>query len=318
LWAQSCKRPRLTLLFGEGAVIRLSSPLRAAVQRILLPVLVLLSVTMIVLGKVDQVVFEPLRISFADATAPTLNALSRPIAAAGNLINQAYALANLYQKNARLEEENIRLLHWQQAALTLASENAQLRGLLKLVPEPAISFVTARVIANSGGAYVRNLMVNAGSDAGVARGQAAITGAGLVGRVAEVGTRAARILLITDLNSHVPVIVERSRQRAILSGDNSERPLLRYLDPDGAVKIGDRIVTSGEGGVFPPGLPVGVIAAIGGEAPRVEPHVALSRVEYMRIVDYGLAGGLPKPVRPGTPRGGGRGMPGRTVGTSYH
>jgi rod shape-determining protein MreC len=306
------------LLFGEGAVIRLSSPLRAAVQRILLPVLVLLSVTMIVLGKVDQVVFEPLRISFADATAPTLNALSRPIAAAGNLINQAYALANLYQKNARLEEENIRLLHWQQAALTLASENAQLRGLLKLVPEPAISFVTARVIANSGGAYVRNLMVNAGSDAGVARGQAAITGAGLVGRVAEVGTRAARILLITDLNSHVPVIVERSRQRAILSGDNSERPLLRYLDPDGAVKIGDRIVTSGEGGVFPPGLPVGVIAAIGGEAPRVEPHVALSRVEYMRIVDYGLAGGLPKPVRPGTPRGGGRGMPGRTVGTSYH
>ena len=273
-------RLRFTSLFGEGAVIRLSSPLRAAVQRILLPVLVLLSVTMIVLGKVDQVVFEPLRISFADATAPTLDALSRPIAAAGNLIDQAYALVNLYHKNARLEKENIRLLHWQQAALTLVSENAQLRGLLKLVPEPAISFVTARVIANSGGAYVRNLMVDAGSDAGIARGQAAITGTGLVGRVAEVGTRAARILLITDLNSHVPVIVERSRQRAILSGDNSERPLLRYLDPDGTVKIGDRIVTSGEGGVFPPGLPVGVIAAIGGEAPRVR---ALCRVVASRV-----------------------------------
>lgn len=298
-------------------VIRLSPLRRAAIQRIVFPVLVLLSVIMIILGKVDQVVFEPLRISLTDATAPTLDALSRPVAAAGNVVDDASRLIHLYQENTRLEKENVKLLHWQQAALTLASENAQLRGLLKLVPESAVSYVTARVIANSGGAYVRNLLVYAGSDSGVTRGQAAITGGGLVGRVEEVGTRAARVLLITDLNSRVPVIVERSRQRAILSGDNSERPLLVYLDPAGALKIGDRVVTSGEGGVFPPGLPVGIVAAVDGEAPRVEPHVELSRVGYLRIVDYGLAGGLPTPVTVG-PRGGRRPAAGAVARTSHH
>ena len=298
-------------------MIRLSAPRRAALQRLVLPVLVLLSVTMIVVGKLDQVVFEPLRISFTDAAAPTLDALSRPIAAAGNLIDRARGVINLYQENGRLEEENRRLLHWQQAALMLASENAQLRSLLRLVPEAAISYVTARVIANSGGVYARNLLVNAGSGAGVERGQAAITGDGLVGRVVEVGTRAARILLVTDLNSRVPVIVERSRQRAILSGDNSERPLLEYLDPASAVRVGDRIITSGEGGVFPPDLPVGVVSRVNGEAPRVEPYVGLSRVEYLRIVDYGLASGLPKPVA-GAPRSMRRATPVTTAGMKHH
>jgi rod shape-determining protein MreC len=80
-----------------------------------------------------------------------------------------------------------------------------------------------------------------------------LTGEGLFGRVYEVGARSSRILLITDLNSHVPVIIERSRQRAILVGDNSENPLLWYLDPVGPLSVGDRIVTSGEGACFLPG-----------------------------------------------------------------
>src|SRR3984893_16965864 len=91
--------------------------------------------------------------------------------------------------------------------------------------------------------------------------------------------------------------------RALLAGDNSERPYLRYLDTGAAIRIGDRIVTSGQGGVFPPGLPVGVVACLDGGAPRVEPYVELSRVGYLRIVDYGLADALPKPV-PIVPRGG--------------
>lgn len=104
---------------------------------------------------------------------------------------------------------------------------------------------------------------------------------------------------MTDLNSRVPIIVERSRQRAILAGDNSERPALRYLDPASGIRIGDRVVTSGEGGVFPSGLPVGAIAELDGEVPRVELYVERSQVEYLRIVDYGLAAGLPAPVGSG-------------------
>src|SRR5207247_11170042 len=127
-------------------------------------------------------------------------------------------------------EQNVNVMGRQQAALKLAFENSQLRELLKLPPDPTVSYLTARVVANSGGAYVRSVMVYAGSENGVARGQAAITGDGLVGRVSEVGSRAARILLVTDLNSRVPVVVEGTQERALLAGDNSERPCLRYLD----------------------------------------------------------------------------------------
>jgi rod shape-determining protein MreC len=287
-------------------VIRLPLPRRATAQRILFPLLVLLSAMMIIVGKANQAAFESLRISLTDAVAPTLDAVSRPFATVEDVADRIRGVLSVYRENARLTEENARLLHWQKTALTLAFENAELRNLLKLVPGPAVSYVTARVIANSGGAYVRSLMVNAGSDSGVARGQAAITGEGLAGRISEVGTRASRVLLITDLNSRVPVIDERSRQRAILAGDNSERPSLRYLDPAAPVNIGDRIVTSGEGGVFPPGLPVGVVAAIGGDVPEVETYVGLSGVEYLRIVDYGLAEGLPTPIGASLARGTGR------------
>jgi rod shape-determining protein MreC len=98
------------------------------------------------------------------------------------------------------------------------------------------------------------------------------------------------------LNSRVPVVVDGTRQRAILAGDNSARPSLRYADSGGTMRIGDRIVTSGQGGVFPPGLPVGVVASVDSEAARIEPYAALSRVEYLRLVDYGLAEALPNPL----------------------
>src|SRR5881275_2540263 len=194
--------------------------------------------------------------------------------------------------------ETLRLLQWQQVALKLTTENRQLQGLLKVVPDRAVSYVTARVIANSGGAYVRTVMINAGSQAGLARGQAVITGDGLVGRLTEVGSRAARVLLITDLNSRIPVKIEGSNTGAVLAGDNSERPRLLYVGAPEALKIGDRVVTSGEGGVFPPDLPVGMVSAVGSAGPRVEPYVELSQLGYVLAVDYGLSGALPQPVPP--------------------
>lgn len=269
---------------------------RSTAQRIVAPALVVLSVILIVLGKVDQVMFQSVRISVTDYAAPFLDASSRPMTAVAALGERIQSVVGLYQDNARLTEENKRLLHWQQAAISLADENAQLRELLKLVPQSAVSFVSARVIASSGGAFLRNLMIDAGTENGVARGQAAVVGEGLVGRVYEVGARAARILLITDLNSRVPVIIERSRQRAILAGDNSQSPSLWYLDPAAPLKAGDRIVTSGEGGIFPAGLPIGVVEAADSGLPRVQPYVRLGQIEYVRIVDYGLAQELPPAV----------------------
>jgi rod shape-determining protein MreC len=282
--------------------MRISPARRAAIERLSLPLLVVISMLMIIVGKADQIAVQSLRNSVMDAAVPALDMLSRPAAALNAAADRVRRFIALSRDNARLAEENERLLGWQQLALRLSAENAQLRAMSKLVSEPATFFVTARVIADSGGAYARSLMVNAGRDSGVTRGQAAITGEGLVGRVSDVGSRAARILLITDLNSRVPVIVETTRRRAILSGDNTARPILRYADAGALAHIGDRLVTSGQGGVFPSGLPVGVVASVDGEAVRVEPYAALSRVDYLRIVDYGLADALPSPMSI-TPRG---------------
>jgi rod shape-determining protein MreC len=279
-------------------MIRLSPQVRAGIQRSTLPALILLSGAMLVAGKTDQTMFDTLRTGLSDAAAPVLDVLSRPLGAAEAAVERVRGLVAVYQENRRLEEDNQRLLQWQQVAIKLNAENRQLQGLLKVVPDRAVSYVTARVIANSGGAYVRTVMVNAGGDGGLARGQAAITGDGLVGRLTEVGSRAARVLLITDLNSRIPVKLEGSHTSAVLAGDNSERPRLLYVGTPETVKIGDRVVTSGEGGVFPPDLPVGMVSAVGPSGPRVEPYVELSQIGYLMVVDYGLSGALPQPVAP--------------------
>ncbi|HEV2302330.1 MAG TPA: rod shape-determining protein MreC, partial [Stellaceae bacterium] len=279
-------------------MIRWSPARRAALQRIGLPLFVLFSGAIIVLGKADRTKFESLRVSAADAAAPVLGAVSRPIASLSQLAAEAEDWVSVYRENARLAEENARLLQWQAAALGLAAENQRLRGLLRLVPSGAVSYVTARVIANSGGAFVRSLLIDAGSRDDVARGQAVETGAGLVGRITETGERSARVLLITDLNSSVPVFIEGRREaRAILSGDNTDRPYLRFYPAKADIRIGDRIVTSGMGGLFPPRLPVGVVAGFEGKLPRVEPYADASQAAYLRVVDYGRAALPPAPAR---------------------
>lgn len=274
-------------------MIRSAGPRRAALQRLTVPFLVALSAAAILIGKADEVAVERLRISLSDALVPAFAALSRPLAAAGALAGRAEDILAAYRENARLRAQSRRLRRWRRAALDLAAENARLRALLRLAPPPAASFVSARVVAVADGSFARSVMIDAGREEGVAPDQAAITGDGLVGRVSEVGHRAAWILLLTDRHSRVPVTIGEAGRRAILAGDDSARPALQYLSPAAAPRIGDRVVTSGEGGVFPPGLPVGVVASLAGGPPRVALDAAPSRLAYLRIVDYGLAGGLP-------------------------
>jgi len=146
------------------------------------------------------------------------------------------------------------------------------------------------VIGDQGGVFTRALLVNAGANDGLARGQAALSNEGLVGRVAEVGGRSARILLVTDINSRIPVVVGPRRDRAVLAGDNSLQASLVYLAADSAVRVGDPVTTSGYGGVLPAGLPVGVVSEVTEKAVRVRPLAEWAHLEFLRIVDYDLPG----------------------------
>ena len=287
----------------SGSTLRPSAQ-RLLAQRLGVPFLVLASLLLIVLGKADLIMFERARVAAADFVAPVLSALARPAASLASGARHFEGLFDLYQENRRLREDNDRLMQWQTAARRLATENAELRALTRYQPRGASFSITAQVIANSGGAFARNVLVDAGARDGVVRGQAAVTGEGLIGRVAEVGERTARILLLSDLNSRIPVVVGASRQRAVLAGDNSAEPLLLFLAGNNAIRIGDRVVTGGAEGVFPPDLLVGVVASISGEKARVTPDAELARLDFVTIVDLGLSAFLPQPVPAPAPRAG--------------
>lgn len=278
--------------------MRISAPVKTAAQRLALPFLVFLSAVMVLFGKTDLLLYDGLRATVADHVAPLLEAVSQPVAAVTSAVHSLTDAVEVNRENAQLREENERLLQWQEIARRLETENAELRALTKLQPSNAVQSLSAQVIADSGGAFARNVLIDAGSSDGVARGQAALAGEGLVGRVAEVGVRTARVLLLTDLNSHIPVELEDSHQHAVLDGDNSEQPRLVYLPSTVEPTVGERVVTIGAGGVFPPGLPVGVVSSVSGDIIRVEPYAELSRLEILRIVDFGLSGVLPQSAVP--------------------
>ena len=274
----------------KGSVLRLTTPVKVLVQRFAFLALIAATFALMMLGKADVVVLERFRSIAVDAVTPILDGLSRPAATISDLANRVREIAAVDEENKRLRADNERLLHWQYAARELATENEQLKALLNLTAPPAQSFVTARVVGDAGGAFVRSLLVNAGERDGVKKGQAAVTGNGLVGRVVTVGERSARVLLITDLNSRIPVELESSREQAILAGDNTDLPQLVHLADRAPVSVGERVVTSGQAGAFPPGLPVGVVTAVSDSGIRVQPYIEWSRLAFIRVIDFGTNG----------------------------
>ena len=272
-----------------SAVAAIMQPLRAWGDRIALAGFVLIAVGLVAMERSSPELTSQARGAASDLVAPILNLLSEPAAATARTIDSVRELARLREENAALRNEVARLLQWQTVARRLDAENQELRALENLAPDPRVKFVSARVVGGSGGAFVRSVLIAAGARDGVRKNQPAITGDGLIGRVTEVGNRSARVLLLTDINSRVPIYVERTRARAVMVGDNSDQMLLNYLLPGADIVVGDRIVTSGQGGVFPPGLPVGVVTSNSSGSIRVQPFVDWETMEYLRLVDYELS-----------------------------
>jgi len=239
---------------------------------------------------------EQVRARAMDGLAPVLDVLSRPLAMIDTVSARLQSYRGLIAENEKLRAQNESLSHWQNAALALENENKELRGLLNYKAEPSLAYVSARVIADTGGAYVRSLVVTAGSVDGVREGMAAMTGEGLVGRVVEVGEWTSRIMLITDMNSRIPVVMVGSSDHAILAGNNSMQPKMLYLPQESDVKVGMRLMTSGHGGVFPPNLPVGVVSKVEHGEVEVTPLAAFGRINQVRLVDFNLAAGAVNPI----------------------
>lgn len=269
---------------------RSHAPIKSMAQRFAYFGLVMGAFGLMLLGKADTVLMEKVRTHVTDAFAPIMNVIAKPVGAISDATEKVEELAEIRAENEKLREEKARLLKWQTVARKLEAENKILKGLLNFVPDPEASFISGRVIADTGGAFVHSLVMNVGFRDGVKKGQAVVTGHGLVGRIASAGRGSSRVLLITDLNSRIPVMIEANRTRAILAGDNTDMPKLIHLPTGATITPGDRVITSGHGGAFPPGLPVGVVTSVSENGVAVQPFVERKRLEYVRVIDYGLSG----------------------------
>jgi rod shape-determining protein MreC len=296
-----------------GATGRLTF-VRALFHRFAFPFLVCAALLLMAVGKNEGVLVERTRAVVLEILTPVFDVLSRPASAISNSVDFVRQLTNLRAENERLRAENQKLSHWHTIAAKLSSENAVLHQQLNFVPEPDPAFITARVIGDVASGFGQSLLLGAGARDGVRKGQAVVSGEYLVGYISQVADHVSRLLLLTDINAHLPVTVDSTHTRAILSGDNREMPRLDYLSGNSNIQVGDLVVTSASGAAFPPGLTVGTISGVTDGIYRVSPAVRRDQLEYVAIVDYGLGGVQSFTDKPPPPSSGRRGKNAKAEG----
>ncbi len=216
--------------------------------------------------------------------APVGEVLSTPGRLAGDGIEGIRGYFFAASENRRLKAELKTMQQWRETAVRLRDLNDRYRALLGLKTDPPIPMATARVVTDSRGPFANSRLADAGSEKGIQIGNPVMSENGLVGRIIGVTEGVSRILLLTDVASRTPVMIDRSNARAILTGDGGPNPKLEYLRGQNPVQNGDLVLTSGDGGLFPRGLPVGV--AVKGLDGRWRVVLASDKapVDYVRIL----------------------------------
>ncbi|MBX3505951.1 MAG: rod shape-determining protein MreC [Parvibaculum sp.] len=265
---------------------RTALPFREFSHRISLIFMLTLAAALLLLGRAETYVFDQARQVVTDLAAPLLEIASRPVAATRRVIERTDEYAYVFDENERLRAENARLLEWKEEALRLQARIARYEALLNVQVDQSIEYVSGRVVSDSGGPFIDTVLVNVGREKGARSGLAVIDSDGLVGRIVSTGPKASRVLLLTDLNSRIPVVVEPAQYKAILAGDNTSWPRLEYLPVQSAVSAGDRVVTSGDGGLIPAGLPIGLVIQTSSGELRVQTFSDRGRLDFVRVLQY--------------------------------
>ncbi len=253
-------------------------------RRVLVSLLVLLLVGLFLLWRIDSPRVERFRSALVDAAVPSFDWALLPVARATAMVDEFHSYASLYAQNQELRRELQQMKAWKEAALQLEQKNARLLDLNQVRLDPKLTHVTGVVLADSGSPFRQSVLLNVGARDGIRDGWATMDGIGLVGRISGVGARTSRVILLTDSNSRVPVTVQPSGQKALLSGDNTGLPPLEFLEDADLVRPGDRVVTSGDGGMLPAGLLVGQVVMGTDRRLRVVLSADYERLEFLRVL----------------------------------
>jgi rod shape-determining protein MreC len=254
------------------------------IRRILVGFLVLACLGLVALWRIDSPRVERFRMILIDRFVPNMDWAMGPVTWGTGVAEGFQSYARIYEQNQELRRELQQMKAWREAALQLEQTNARLLDLNQVRLDPKLTHVTGVVLADSGSPFRQSVLLNVGERDGIRDGWATMDGLGLVGRISGVGRSVSRVILLTDANSRIPVTIQPSGQRALLSGDNSPLPPLEFIEKTDLVRPGDRVVSSGDGGVFPAGLLVGQVVQGNDRRLRVALAADYLRLEFLRVL----------------------------------
>jgi rod shape-determining protein MreC len=228
-----------------------------------LVIVVALAVVLVLVGKAQSGLFDRARVHVTDWMYPMLERVRGPVQSFDRWMNSIGEVFSVYEQNLKLREENARLRQWHNAEIVLEGRVKHYEALLHAVPDRQLNAVLARVIGRSSRPFLQTMILDAGNADNAKPGQAVIDASGMIGRIYLSGQRTSWVILLTDLNSRIPVTIAPGNVQAILAGDNGPMPMLDQLAHTATLKAGDQVVSSGDGGLLPPGLPIGTVVADG-------------------------------------------------------
>jgi rod shape-determining protein MreC len=232
---------------------------------------------------------------FEAAAGPVGGVFAAPVRWAGVARDYVGGYFFAVGENRRLKDEVAELRGWRDEAIAQKNINGRYEALLGLRTEPAVAMATGRAISDARGPFNRAKLIDVGSARGVRIGNPVVTEHGLVGRITGVTSGVSRVVLLTDVASRTPVMIERTDARAMLTGDGGDSPRLEFIRGSGSIQAGDRVLSSGDGGGLPRGLPVGVAAKGVDGAWRVKLFSDHGAVDYVRVLLFQTFGQLVSP-----------------------
>lgn len=254
------------------------------VRRVLIGVLVVVLLATFGVWRIDNPRVERFRAAMVDRIVPSFDWALVPVTRVTRMVEDFQSYTRIYEQNQELRRELQQMNSWREAAIQLGQENARLLDLNKVRLNARLTYVTGVVLTDNGSPFRRSVLLNVGARDGIRDGWATMDGLGLVGRISGVGDQTSRVILLTDTNSRVPVTIQPSGQKALLIGDNTLAPPVDVADNLEDVRPGDRVVTSGDGKVFPADVLVGQIAQGPNGRLRVKLAADYGRLEFLRVL----------------------------------
>src|ERR1700709_1061701 len=215
-----------------------------------LVIVIALAVVLVLLGKAQSGLLDKARVHVTDMLAPVLQTVRAPVAGFDRWMGSISEIFSVCQQNLKLKEENARLRQWRNVAIVLQGRVTRYQTLLHAVPDPQMNRVLARVIGRARRPFLQNMILDAGRDPHALPGQAVMDARGMIGRIYLTGRRTSWVILLTDLNSRIPVTIAPSSGntgsvQAIMIGDNSALPTLDMVSRTVTLHAGDQVTSSG-------------------------------------------------------------------------